>query len=172
MAVKNNLNTLYREHAENIVRYLQRNYGAGPPEPEDVVQDVFARFGESRDPECIDNPKAYLYKMAVNQTLNGIDRVKRINRYISEQMSAGQEQMDEIDPERLITRQKQLASIGESLHLLSEKQRQILIRSRLKGQTYAQISAELGWSQADISRHLYAALSILQQASGYTNEAG
>ena len=44
---------------------------------------------------------------------------------------------------------------------LSDRQREIVQRSRLKGQTYAQISAETGWSLGTISSELRAALQTL-----------
>lgn len=157
------LSQLYQQHAKSIVGYLQRNYGFGPPEPEDVVQEVFAKFGEYQQLHYIDNPKAYLYKMAVNLTLNAIKRVKRMHNLMQQQMTNDEEPLTDADPESITARHNQLAALGEAINLLSDKQREILIRSRLKGETYAQISKALGWSQADICRQLYAALAILQQ---------
>lgn len=157
------LSRLYQQHADSIVGYLQRNYGFGPPEPEDVVQEVFAKFGEYQQLHYIDNPKAYLYKMAVNLTLNAIKRVKRMHNVMQEQMSDEEELLTDADPESITARQNQVEALGNAMSQLSDKQREILIRSRLKGETYAQISKALGWSQADICRQLYAALAILQQ---------
>ncbi|GAA0363366.1 hypothetical protein GCM10009092_29670 [Bowmanella denitrificans] len=165
------LHSLYREHAGNIRKYLQRNYGSGPPEPEDVVQDVFTKFGESLEAgtevhsALIENPKAYLYKMAVNHTLNAIGRVKRINQFMAEQMSTDDEGLDELGPENIWARRDELGAVGKAMQLLSEKQRQILVRSRIKGETYAQIAQALDCSIADVSRQLVAALAILHQAS-------
>jgi RNA polymerase sigma-70 factor (ECF subfamily) len=47
---------------------------------------------------------------------------------------------------------------------LTPKQREVLIRSRLKGETFEQIRDACGWSKADISRTLQAALGVLQSA--------
>ncbi len=68
-------------------------------------------------------------------------------------------------PEQLTAKADQLKQLDGAMALLSDKQKDILIRSRLKGQTYAEIASATGWSQADICRQLYAALSALQQAS-------
>lgn len=159
------LSRLYQQHAGHLIRYLQRNYGFGPPEPEDTVQDVFTRFGSCADWQQIENPKAYLYKMAVNQTLNALKRQRQMNGFLQQQLVLEEEPLDELGPEQLTAKADQLRQLDAAMALLSDKQKDILIRSRLKGQTYAEIASATGWSQADICRQLYAALSALQQAS-------
>lgn len=158
------LRNLYQQHASHIVAYLQRHYGFGPPEPEDVVQEVFTKYGEYQQKNFVDNPKAYLYKMAINVMLNGLKRLKRVNTLLEGELAEIDEAMpDNTDPESIAQRAQELSSLDHAVSQLTEKQREILIRSRLKGETYAQIAKELGYSQADICRQLYLAISVLQQ---------
>lgn len=159
------INELYLSHAANLRKYLQKNYGLGPPEPEDVVQNVFAKFSQLENLTQIENPKAYIYKMAVNYTLNELERVKRVQRFICEKTTIEEREFDLLSPEKITENRRELMALNNAVERLPNKQREIFIRSRILGHTYTQISDELNYSVADISRQLCAALFTLQQAN-------
>jgi len=156
---------LYREHSQNMCKYLNRAYGSGPPEPEDVVHEVFLKARQSERLEEVENPKAFLYKMAVNMMLNAKARVRFINDYIAEQINAPQWSNESLGPETISCDRDELARLGKGVEKLSNSQREVFVRSRLRGETYAEISQALGLSQADISRQLRSALAILLKES-------
>lgn len=72
--------------------------------------------------------------------------------------------LEEIDPERIYQGRQKLGTLDKAMASLMAKQREIVVRSRLKGETYAQISRARGWREADISRQLNRALKILADA--------
>lgn len=55
-----------------------------------------------------------------------------------------------------------LERVARAMQQLSPKQKEILLRSRFKGQTYAEIRKDTGWSEADISRQLARVMALLQ----------
>lgn len=159
------INELYLSHAANLRKYLQKNYGLGPPEPEDVVQNVFTKFSQLENLTQIENPKAYIYKMAVNYTLNELERVKRVQRFICEKTTIEEREFDLLSPEKITENRKELLALNKAVERLPNKQKEVFIRSRILGHTYKQISDDLNYSVADISRQLCAALLTLQQAN-------
>lgn len=52
---------LYRRHLSELTRYIARTFGAGPPDPEDVVQEAFAQFAALENPQAVENPRAFLF---------------------------------------------------------------------------------------------------------------
>lgn len=158
----NAVDTLFREHWRDICRVLHSCYGAGPPEPEDVAQEAFSRFAQLRNREKIDDPKAYIIKIAMNITLKSISRLCKTRAFIDEHIQHTQEQYDEMSPETILQVEQRIAAIQKGTEQLSEKQREILMRARIKGQTYSQISIDTGWSVADICRQLSAAMALLE----------
>lgn len=72
--------------------------------------------------------------------------------------------MEDITPERIYSAKQRFRVLVRGVDGLTDKQRELILRSRIQGQTYAQISAETGWSNADISRQLKAALAIIRAA--------
>lgn len=160
------IESLYRDHWRDLCRRLRRVYGRGPPEPEDLAQSAFTKVIAQVDLQRIENPRAFLFRAAVNLGLNEIARIRRTRRFIEEELAhAGVElELEETTPSHVLESREALRSVENSLARLSAKQREILMRCRIKGETYAEISAATGWSQADISRQLNAALAAIHAA--------
>ena len=160
------IDRLYQQHWQAVCERLRRVFGDGPPEPEDLAQEAFARLADR--PAClsrIEHPRAYLVRAAVNLGLNSINRVKTARKYVESALLEHNEVlMKEPGAEDVYMMTEKVNVAQKAIQELSEKQRTIILRSRFKGETYAQISAATGWSQADISRQLKRALALLQDA--------
>lgn len=155
---------LYRDHWRGLCQLMRRMFGEGPPEPEDLVQGAFQKFSALENVDHIDNPRAFIAKVAINDALKSIGRVQRAHRYVAEQLNRPGQGLEEIDPERIYRGREDIRAIDRAMATLTPKQREIVVRSRLRGETYAQISRSRGWSEADISRQLNRALKILAEA--------
>lgn len=155
---------LYRNHFTDLCRTLRRMYGEGPPEPEELAQQAFERIIGLETTEHIENPRAFLFRVAINLGLKAIRRVNLSRRYVAEQVAGPEGLVEEIDPERLYEGREKIRALDAAMASLTRKQREIVTRTRFYGQTYAEISKVKGWSQADISRQLNAALKVLAEA--------
>ncbi|MEJ7935812.1 RNA polymerase sigma factor [Sphingobium sp. AN558] len=156
------LERLYRDHAANLVDWLRRRYGGGPPSPEDIAQTAFTKLASHSDIQHIEKIKPYLYATAVNVALDEIKWMKRTEAFIDHELNRIGQALEEITPERVYQGREQLDRLARVMERLPKKQREIVKRSRFLGQTYAQISAETGWSGADISRQLGEAMIAIQ----------
>lgn len=159
------LTRLYRDHYRELCARLRRLFGAGPPEPEDAAQMAFAKLSAIEDLSRIEHPRAFLFRTAVNLSLNAIDRVRVARRFAEKELSAANTPIvEENTPEDVFSMRQRLEHTQAAFARLTEKQKEIVIRSRIRGETYAEISRATGWSQADISRQLKAALSAMLDA--------
>jgi RNA polymerase sigma factor (sigma-70 family) len=157
------VSALYRDHWADLCGKLRRLYGAGPPEPQDLAQIAFVKLIEIGRREAITNAAGYLFRIAVNAGLDAKRRIRRTRRFIDDELAhLEKDRVEEITPSNVYESRESLAHLAKALERLPEKQREVLIRSRLKGETYAEIAAQTGWSAADISRQLNAALRVLQ----------
>lgn len=160
------LDRLYRQCWDHLCRRLRKVFGEGPPDPEDLAQYAFERFAGLEDFDAIDNPKAYLFKIAHNQGLNAHNRQTTARRFVEQELHAqGVSLQDNQSADGIHHARKRLRLTLEAIKALSPKQRDVLIRHRIYGETFAEIRAETGMSQGDISRQLQAALAQLQAAS-------
>ncbi|WP_394202790.1 RNA polymerase sigma factor [Marinagarivorans algicola] len=157
------LERLYRESWSDLCRQLQRLYG-NPPDPEDVAQEAFTRLSQVKNIDDIENPRAFVFKIAFNVALKSIHHLQRARNFLSEQLNNEDRERQDISPERIVSSQQHIEATHRGFMKLTQKQRTILMRSRIKGDTYAAISLDTGWSQADISRQLKRALALLEEA--------
>lgn len=155
------LNELFRNFRTELVSRLRRIYGNGPPDPEDIAQSAFTQIAAMRSHEHIENPKAFLFKVALNVGSRSAGHVAATRAFLGEVFQTGGDDVEKISPERLYEGRERLSRLNETLLSLSERQREILVRSRIMGETYQEIANATGWSVATISRQLTAALERL-----------
>ena len=166
------LTALFRNYETELIAKLRRVYGNGPPDPEDIAQSAFSQMASMRVHDHIEDPKAFLFKIALNIGRRATGRIAATRKLISQELKNVAPQLEEITPERLYESKERLAAMNQAIERLTPKQRDILIRSRMKGETYAEISAATGWSLAAISRQLNAALAQLAAVCDGVDNSG
>jgi RNA polymerase sigma factor (sigma-70 family) len=157
--------TLYRDYWAELCRKLQRNFGAGPPDPEDVVQAAFARLAALKDPAGVKNPRAFLFATARNIVFDHKRQQKRHFDYARGVLAENSTlDLDELTPERVYMHSERFEIVRRTIEKLPEKQRVVLNLHRNHGRTYQQIADETGWSYGDVYRQMEAALATLTGA--------
>lgn len=152
------LERIFHEQAEFIYRTAYRVTGRAE-DAEDVLQSLFARLlrGET-PPEFGNSPKAYLYRAAVNLSLNLIRQRRRL---VLVDVSAGLDW-----PTRRESRGE--AEVKEALRAaigtLTPKAAEILILRHVHGYTDAEIAALLGTSRGTIAVSLFRSRARLRKA--------
>ncbi len=158
------IDSLYKQHWSGLCGWLRRRYGAGPPDPEDVAQEAFEKIAAMDNVGDIRNPRAFLYTVAARSALMGVRWLVQARKHVDEELKKQGDKVEEITPERIYMERERFNSVLKEMAGLSNKQREIVIRSRIQGQTYDEICAETGWSPAVISRNLKAAMLALYRA--------
>lgn len=160
---------LYRDYWGILCRRLRRIYGDGPPEPEDLAQIAFARVIEQYDHESIERPGALLFRIAVNAGLDNARKNTRARRFIDDELAYLEgSRVEEITPSDVYESKARLRALEQAIATLPQAQREALLRSRLKGESYSEIAAAIGSSPASISRSLASAMKTLALALGDT----
>ena len=155
------LAALFRNFRGELVERLRRIYGDGPPEPEDIAQSAFEQMAAMRSHHHIDDPKAFLFKVALNAGRRAVGKHAATQAFLREVFDREGEKVEKISPDRLYENRRQLRQLDDTIKTLTRQQQEILIRSRIKGETYQEIASVTGWSIATISRHLGVAMERL-----------
>jgi len=136
---------LYRRHWSELLAYARRTFGAGPPEPEDIVQATFARFAALPANTEVANPRAFLFRTAHNI---GVDARRS-------QIRAGVAAFDpqispndgrDFSPEDVLVSRDELARLEAAIATLRPRQRTALLMHRLDGLSFAEIGRRMGVS--------------------------
>jgi len=150
-----------------LQRYLVLR-GAAADEAEDILQEVHLKlWSEKVGP--VEQPRAYLYKMATNHFLlhrrTADRRARREEAWVDVHGDPENSEIDgrPSDETQLIARE-QLAILQRALDRLPERTRGIFRRFRLDGEPQRQIAADIGISVSAVEKHLTRAYEAVAAA--------
>jgi RNA polymerase sigma-70 factor (ECF subfamily) len=150
---------LYRRHLGELTRYIARTFGAGPPDPEDVVQEAFAQFAALENPHAVENPRAFLYRSAHNLVVDHHRRHLVRNRFVREQApAANEETSDDRDAERVLSARQRLSIVERAVRDMEPRRRTVFVLNRIHELTYAEISRRLRMPETTVKRLVAAAI--------------
>ena len=144
------VNKLYRAYGAEICQYLKVKFGGGPPEPEDIVQQAFTQFSSLKDPAEIDNPRAFLYRAAINLVIDDRRKEQRRRRLLQKYSAFDEEITDDRQPERVLLGREQLNILESVLMALSERDRTFFLLNRLEGVSIAEIARRTNMSPSGV----------------------
>lgn len=156
------LDALYRSYWPSLCTHLRRAFGPGPPDPEDAAQAAFTRFAALADRGQVLSPRAFIWRSAVNYTIDQKRRDRR--RYDYACRYGGMETVTEFDyasPEEALIEIERKNLLLSTIEHMADKPRTVLTLHCFKGYTYQQIADEMGWSYGDVYRQMVAALEYL-----------
>lgn len=151
-----------------LLRYLTVR-GATAEEAEDVLQDMVLKLSTDRVGP-IDQPRAYLYRMATNHFLlqrRTLGRRERREEAWVDAHSGPSRETDQTPSAeaRMIHRQK-LALLQRALDALPERTRLIFRRFRIDGEPQRAIAADIDISVSAVEKHLaraYEAVAVVKR---------
>ena len=156
---------IYRGYRHELCARLRSRFGDGPPDPEDIVQQAFVKFYEANYPDAHVNPKGLIYRIASNLIIDFHRSKSRWEETIDEIYSdLNLTPIQTVDAESALFETELLDVIASAVSALPDKQRAMLIESRVRGQSYKQMSQANGWSVGDISRNMTAAMQTVHAA--------
>ncbi|MEM8767444.1 MAG: sigma-70 family RNA polymerase sigma factor [Pseudomonadota bacterium] len=156
---------LYREHKPALTAYLRRQFGDGPPDPEDIAQRAFEKLFRRQQGEPIDNYPGFLRQTAKNLTISALRHANvqekhssNVERYYFPEAS------NESSPERVIEVQEQLSIINEVLRGMPAGRREAFVMNRIDGMSKADVARKQGVSRAAVVKRLARAAAEINAA--------
>ena len=139
------LGDAYRAHWAGLVGYVLRNFGAGPPDPEDIAQQAFVRL--SGVSAAVDNIGSFLRKTARNLV---IDHYRGAQRTVNilKTVSILEENYTDHSPEDVLLSKEELNALNGVIATLPAKERVALLMHRIDGASFVEIADHLGVSHS------------------------
>lgn len=153
---RDRLLTAYLQQREALHRFLVRRTGSRET-ASDLVQDVWVRVLQAAQDAAVDNPRAYLFRIAANLALDL--RRAETRRPAAEEGDVLLALPDEAPgPEAVTAARRQLLVLQAALRDLPDRRRRIFLLSRLDGVPHRVIAADLGISVRSVEKDLRKAL--------------
>lgn len=148
----------FQEHYDELLRFLTRRTG-DVERASDVAQDTYIRLASIKPgTKLIENPRAYIYRVAGNLA---IDRMRRDGR---EAVWLSDDEPDDgladpsASPERIAIGRDVLRCVDDALDSLPPKARLALLMFRIDGLSHAEIATRLEVSKSMVAKYLAQAL--------------
>jgi RNA polymerase sigma-70 factor (ECF subfamily) len=129
---------------------------------EDLAQDAFIKLWESRERVERSTLKAYLYKIAQNQTINYQKRQQLFFRF----QKQGSNDRDFDTPEKMMEMEEYENRLQEVIAALPDGGREVFLMNRLEDLTYQEIADRLGLSVKAIEKRMSKVLQIFRDQLG------
>lgn len=157
MTAHPDLDALFQRHATDLAGYLRRQLPC-PHLAEDLCQEVFLRLGQHPEPGRLEEPRAYLFRMARNLVVDHHRR--RCSRPTGQPLDdpALCLSCPRPCPEEATERRLCLMRLREAMDALPPRLRQALTWHRLEGLTQAEIGRRLGVSERMAGRYVAQAI--------------
>lgn len=158
--IEKSFREVYDLHGEAIFRFVYFKIG-DRERAREIMQEAFMKTWEmlSRGKE-IDNLKAYVYRAAQNLSINELERRKQNFSLEIMQEETG---FDPVDDEALPDELSEAKIVAESIKLLEDNDREILVMRYLNDQSIKEIADILDQSENTISVRLHRALKKLKE---------
>lgn len=165
------LRSILVENYAYLHRRLQRYFGC-TEQASDSLQDTWLRLGEIRLPPAINNPEAYVYRVACNLAIDGI-RNRRSWQYIADGEASMDYMADSTPGPELITEiRSEVNALDRALSSLPRRHQDILKCLRLEDLTRQQVATRHGISLRSVDTMLRQALDHCANETGQTAVGG
>lgn len=153
-----------RERRPSLMRYLTSRL-SDASDAQDVAQDVYLRLVSMPEPEAVENPAAYVFKIAANLA-NDFHRKKKRHADIEdlESLSERGEDDDANAFVRQMEARSELKQLDAILNELPPLYRSVLLLRKRDGYSHAEIAEQLNISPHTVHMYLKRALSACRTA--------
>lgn len=159
------LASAYLERRDDMRRFFLARVG-GRGDVEDLVQDLYLKVQAVTD-TSIENPSAYLYRLASNLMLDRLRRAKRSGARESEwrrthHASIGAlDVADTPDAESAMIARQRLEKLSSALETLAPLTQRVFRLHKFEGLSHAETAQRLGISRSAVEKHVSLALGHL-----------
>lgn len=167
---------LYAEFRDPLIGFFMRRVN-DRAEAEDLTQEVFARLIRAGELDRIENPKAFVFKVAANLLRDrnrSASRAGITRMYSVEEATSGPTLVtalvEDIGPYSVISARKSLSEVFRVLGELDTRTRDIFVLFRLENMKQREIAELLGVAQSTVEKHVVKAGLYLLERLGAEEE--
>ena len=148
---------LYRQYGQELQGYLSRRLKCAETAA-DLTQEAFVRLIRGGPQGLVDNPRAYLYRIASNLLTDHYRDQTRRPRASAEPLSIA---VVDGTPgqERALLAKDRVGHLEQAIGELPPRQREVLLLHKLEGLSYGEIADRLGISKNTVMVHMMRALA-------------
>lgn len=147
------------KHETFLKRFISR-FLTRPQDIEDVVQDTYLKAFNAEQKQQIQQPKAFLFRVAKNAALTELSKKSRQVMHYVEDYQGLEIINDEVSVEDHVLAGEKLDMFCQSALEMTPKCRRVFLMAKVYGMSHKEISAELGIGASAVEKHVARGLEI------------
>jgi RNA polymerase sigma factor (sigma-70 family) len=155
------LERLYQAHAGELHGFARRKVGR--QDAEDVVQEAYLHLLQTGASARLEQPRAYLFRIAANIAVDAARKVKTRSRYADDEALFLGFVEAPVCPESEAVRTLEMRRFHASLAELPARCREAFVLNQIEGRTRAEIATKLGLSVRTVDRHIFKAFAHVRR---------
>ncbi|MDT4329095.1 RNA polymerase sigma factor [Methylomonas sp. MED-D] len=159
---------LMHKHRRELLRFLAQRIRCTDA-AQDIFQETFIRYAGYGGKDRIDNPRAFIFRIAANLAtdyLRSHQRHAGWDREVGEGAESDGGEPASVSAERTVMSQQQLERLIAALDELSPKCREVFVLLKIQHCSYAEVEQKLGISQTMIFKYLTQAMRHCRRTVG------
>ncbi len=152
---------LFNEHFEAARNFIYYKCG-DVAQAEDIVQDSFVKLWDRCAQIILEKAKNYLFRMCNNALMNQFEHQKVVLRHQAQPQNTKNIE----DPAYLIEEAEFKEKLENAINLLSDKEREVFLLSRIDQKSYKEIAEIVGIGVKAVERRMGLALMKLREEMG------
>ncbi|MEJ1964487.1 MAG: sigma-70 family RNA polymerase sigma factor [Gammaproteobacteria bacterium] len=150
---------LFHSRGEDLLGFLRRRVRSDA-DARDIAQETYLRFIRLADPSRIDNPEAYLFRIAANLLW---EHRLRQQQPAADPLVPENEPAVDHTPLDIAVSHELARNLKSVLSELPATPRAVLVLHLRDGLTYGQIGAQIGVSDSMVKKHLNNAVALCRR---------
>lgn len=147
-------------HEPDVRAWLSRS-GLRSVDPDDTVQEAYARIAAAAQAAEIREPRAYFFTVVRNVAFEQMRRARLTPITLVADFQSSFVVDERADPERTAADRDELRLVFEMIQRLPDKLRQVLLMRRVEGLAQKEIAHRLGVPESTIEKRSAKALRLL-----------
>lgn len=149
---------LFRQYYDELVKFLTVKLRSRD-QAQDVAQETFLRVLSQDSSAPIFRPRAFLYKTAINLTVDLFRKRRRQEEESLESQGIREALVAPADQESAVEAKEQLRLLHEAILELPVRCRQVFLLHKFKGRSHADIAAHFNISVSMVEKHIIKAMA-------------
>ncbi len=156
--------SFFKKNAKGLRDFLFFKFG-DMPLAEDIVQDSFVKLWENCANTPLEKAKSFVYTVAMNIG-NSAMRHQQVKFKYKDYISQRKHDVTNESPEFVILEKEYMETFKKALAMLSDRQREVFLLSRIEKKTYKEIAEISNVSVKAIEKLMHKALLKLRKTIG------
>lgn len=150
--------SLFQEYYHELLRFVTARLGCRE-QAADVVQDTFLRVRGVKDLAAVTQPRAFLYKTAINLTIDLFRRQRIRHDELADMDALGDLPSDTPRQDDVVEAKERVGILYRAIEELPPKCRQVFLLHKFMNLSHAEIAGRLGISKNMVEKHVMKAMA-------------